>query len=324
MSTSTESTQDLFRELQELLDRPVGRETKPPVPRRPTPSLATAEAVFARMLEREEESLLHRVEELREERSILEALSSNLLMLQTAQGDAGVTVLEGKTEVVAALESAAVRARKEILSLHPGAPLPADMLAESMERNQQVLDRGVAMRSIHLEAMLRIPYGRAHLRNLQDAGAEVRVAPVLPLRLIIVDEILGYAAMAPRDGRFAALEFKGPDVVHVLLQIFDHCWVHGAMVSTGEQPASRKAKLVAEPEPEPAAPESAEPELGDRERALIRMLAEGHKDEAIARCLGVSSRTLRRLMTEVMDMLQAESRFQAGARAMARGWLDQF
>ncbi|MGH4002765.1 MAG: response regulator transcription factor, partial [Pseudonocardiaceae bacterium] len=61
--------------------------------------------------------------------------------------------------------------------------------------------------------------------------------------------------------------------------------------------------------------------LDQRERSLLRMFSQGLKDDAIARALGISSRTLRRLMTEVMRKLGATSRFQAGARAMAHGWL---
>ncbi|MHC0429707.1 helix-turn-helix transcriptional regulator [Streptomyces sp. O3] len=275
---------------------------------------APPEVALARVLEREEESLQRRLAELHEGRAVLAALSENLMAIQaTGRGAFGVTLLENEAEVISALEGAAARARKEVLSMHPGAPLSAAMLTDSMERNQQVLERGVAMRSIHLDCMVRIPYGRAHLMNLQEAGAEVRVASVLPLRLIVVDGVLGYASTLPREGRFAALEFKGPELVHVLLRIFEHCWVHGAVVPPIGESVNRGSREGSG---------AAASELDERERALVRMLAEGHKDEAIARCLGVSSRTLRRLMTDVMDRLEADSRFQAGARAMARGWLD--
>ncbi|MCJ0873473.1 hypothetical protein MTF69_29815 [Streptomyces sp. AP-93] len=46
------------------------------------------------------------------------------------------------------------------------------------------------------------------------------------------------------------------------------------------------------------------------------------KDDAIARSLGISSRTLRRIMMDLMYKLKADSRFQAGAHAVARGWLN--
>jgi len=45
-------------------------------------------------------------------------------------------------------------------------------------------------------------------------------------------------------------------------------------------------------------------------------------DEMVARKLGVSVRTVRRMASELMAELGARSRFQAGVRASERGWLD--
>ncbi|WP_236246648.1 helix-turn-helix domain-containing protein [Streptomyces sp. CC210A] len=52
------------------------------------------------------------------------------------------------------------------------------------------------------------------------------------------------------------------------------------------------------------------------------LLAAGLKDEAIARRLGVHVHTARRRITRLLDALDARTRFQAGARATARGWLQ--
>lgn len=51
------------------------------------------------------------------------------------------------------------------------------------------------------------------------------------------------------------------------------------------------------------------------------MLEDGHTDEVIARKLGVSIRTVRRLMADLLKTLNAESRFQAGVQATRRGWI---
>ncbi|HEX6875106.1 MAG TPA: helix-turn-helix domain-containing protein, partial [Nocardioidaceae bacterium] len=56
-------------------------------------------------------------------------------------------------------------------------------------------------------------------------------------------------------------------------------------------------------------------------RLLLHQLTRGAKDEQIARTLGVSLRTVRRRIAELMDELGADSRFQAGAEAVRRGWL---
>ena len=41
----------------------------------------------------------------------------------------------------------------------------------------------------------------------------------------------------------------------------------------------------------------------------------------IARKLGISLRTVRRRMAELMSDLGADTRFQAGVEAVRRGWL---
>jgi DNA-binding NarL/FixJ family response regulator len=63
------------------------------------------------------------------------------------------------------------------------------------------------------------------------------------------------------------------------------------------------------------------PVLSDEEQALMRYLVSGMKDEAIARYLGCSRRTLRRRVDTLLDKLNATSRFQAGAVAAQRGWI---
>ena len=45
------------------------------------------------------------------------------------------------------------------------------------------------------------------------------------------------------------------------------------------------------------------------------MLTTGLTDEAAARRMGMSLRTYRRRVAELMRLLEAESRFQAGVRA---------
>ncbi len=59
----------------------------------------------------------------------------------------------------------------------------------------------------------------------------------------------------------------------------------------------------------------------DSERLLLRLLSLGAKDEAAARHLGVSVRTVRRMIADLMRRMDARSRFQAGILAAERGWL---
>jgi len=51
------------------------------------------------------------------------------------------------------------------------------------------------------------------------------------------------------------------------------------------------------------------------------MLENGFTDEGISRKMDVSIRTVRRTMADLMKRLNAQSRFQAGAEAVRRGWI---
>lgn len=60
---------------------------------------------------------------------------------------------------------------------------------------------------------------------------------------------------------------------------------------------------------------------GDLRTFLLQQLSAGAQDEQIARRLGVSLRTVRRRVADLMAELGADSRFQAGVEAAKRGWI---
>jgi len=60
-------------------------------------------------------------------------------------------------------------------------------------------------------------------------------------------------------------------------------------------------------------------EVDDCARRVLVLLARGLTDEAIARRLGVSDRTIRRMVAQLMADIGAESRFQLGYRASRSG-----
>lgn len=54
---------------------------------------------------------------------------------------------------------------------------------------------------------------------------------------------------------------------------------------------------------------------------MLRLLSLGATDEFAAAQLGISVRTVRRMVAQIMNRLGARSRFQAGVKAADRGWL---
>jgi DNA-binding NarL/FixJ family response regulator len=53
---------------------------------------------------------------------------------------------------------------------------------------------------------------------------------------------------------------------------------------------------------------------GSRQVAVLQLLAAGATDEAIARRLSISVRTVQREVRQVLDLVGARTRFQAGLR----------
>ncbi|MFJ8589320.1 LuxR family transcriptional regulator [Streptomyces sp. NPDC093595] len=128
----------------------------------------------------------------------------------------------------------------------------------------------------------------------------IRVARVPPLQALLVD---GSSAlvMAESAGGVRASLIRAPEVLHTLGTLFESIWRNA--VPAGE-------RIV----------------FGDRERAslarqILGALRTGVTDEVAARELTVSVRTYRRHVAEIMALLGAQSRFQAGVRAAALGLL---
>ncbi|QGV82677.1 LuxR family transcriptional regulator [Streptomyces ficellus] len=228
-------------------------------------------------------------------------------------------VVTGAANVSAALEDASQRAEGEVLSLHPGRALPAGMVEAGLERDRLALGRGVRIRTVHLASAAAVPHMTAYLRRLNAAGAQVRTAHTLPLRLIVVDHSLAIVPAPPVEGAegggLAAVVLRSETLVGVLRGIFEHCWAGSAVLDTGPAAGGSGGGGT-------AAGADSDWQPTGRHRELLRMLAGGLTDEAMARKLGVSERTVRRLVSELTERLGAASRFQAGVCAVRLGWLD--
>ncbi|MEU9091533.1 DNA-binding response regulator [Streptomyces sp. NPDC087901] len=137
---------------------------------------------------------------------------------------------------------------------------------------------------------------RAHLRLVQSKGALVRISGApLPHETIIIDRrVMILAGRETPTGREYSVTTSQTmvDGVHSLLTAV---WDNSVELDTYLR--------------------SDVPHLDDESRTILRALGSGLTDEAAARRLGVSLRTYRRRVAELMAALEAGSRFQAGLRA---------
>ncbi|MFI8932803.1 hypothetical protein ACIG3E_34710 [Streptomyces sp. NPDC053474] len=164
-----------------------------------------------------------------------------------------------------------------------------------------LLERGVAVRAVLARAGAAPPGLLRPLSPLLERGLEVRTAAHLPTGLIAVDgraALLLPAGDATGDaGEGAAVVVRGTLPRQVFGPLFEALWERSLPLGGG----ARRPP--------------------EEHRDLLRLLAGGLKDEAIARRLGVHVHTARRRISRLLDELDADTRFQAGAQAALRGWL---
>ncbi|WP_425473034.1 helix-turn-helix transcriptional regulator, partial [Streptomyces botrytidirepellens] len=130
--------------------------------------------------------------------------------------------------------------------------------------------------------------------------AQVRIAPVPLPTAVIADGRTALVCTESADGRHTSV-IEDQVVVGSLYGMFRSIWA-------GATPAPRPL------------------DFGNRARTemvrrVLARLRDGVTDEAAARDLAISVRTYRRYVTGILELLDANSRFQAGARASELGIL---
>ncbi|MEV7612803.1 helix-turn-helix transcriptional regulator [Streptomyces sp. NPDC089799] len=263
------------------------------------------EAGMDALLARQRAELAAQQQRLAETQALASRLAAEYHRMRPYEEHRAAEVLIGVETVRLRLAEITRDVREEVLSFAPdGAQTEANRTA-AQPLNQQVLDRGVRMRTVYLDSIRNSPPTVAHAAWLTERGAQVRTVPSLPTRMIIVDRKLAVVPVDPEDSSAGATILSGAGVLAALCALFDQVWQEA--VPLGEAPKPRGHAQA----------------LTGQERMVLWLLAEGLTDEAIAKRLGVSSRTARRLASALMERLGARSRFQAGALAATQGWLPE-
>ncbi|WP_026179340.1 helix-turn-helix transcriptional regulator [Streptomyces hokutonensis] len=209
-----------------------------------------------------------------------------------------IEVASGEGAIAARLEEMYARAEHEVC-LFDTPPYLAPP-APQVDLQADLLKRGIVSRGIYAASALEDPNTLSRAWNMVELGEQARVLPSVPLKLLVVD---GRRALLPltssEAGGYCAVVVWHSAVTEALQKLFELAWQQATPLG---RPAGNG-------------------ELSEDEQALTRLLAAGLKDEAVARHLGISLRTLRRRVSDLQERLGAASRFQLGLRAAQRGWL---
>ncbi|WP_327087895.1 DNA-binding response regulator [Nonomuraea sp. NBC_01738] len=164
------------------------------------------------------------------------------------------------------------------------------------DRMRAAHDRSFTVRKLLSPSALADEAARAHLRMVADNGAQVRISTTrLPHETILIDKRVMILAESDGPGEREFTVTTSPALVGGVYALFEAAWESATELSayfSGDVPQLDADSLT-----------------------ILRELGAGHTDETAARRLGLSLRTYRRRVAELMATLDADSRFQAGLRA---------
>ncbi len=196
----------------------------------------------------------------------------------------------------------AQRTRHELLSLHSGEAPSEEAFVSAQRTDRELVERGVRLRIVYPLEFAKLSRVRDYTETMQGYGAEFQFADAVPYRIIVSDGVRAVVPIVRGQRSEGAIITGEPALVSGLRHL-----AHGIFRS------GRKLRDV-----DPAAPGGRPSEL---ELEVIRAMSLGLADEAAARRLAVSERTFRRYVAQVYERLGATTRFQAGVRAVERGWI---
>ncbi|MCW6006315.1 helix-turn-helix domain-containing protein [Micromonospora sp. CPCC 205371] len=174
------------------------------------------------------------------------------------------------------------------------------------DREYQRLREGIEYRILYDVESARRPGKLADIRASCQQGEKARILTNAPLKLWMVDDA---AALIPIRGSGYAIDaafvIHPSTLLDALVALFELEWRRGVPVRAFTVDGAAAPAAVTPDEPT---------------RALLGLLAAGLTDEAIARTLGVSLRTVQRRIHDLLLELGVTTRFQAGLAARERGW----
>ena len=253
------------------------------------------------LAERRRTELNKMLGELKEAEASAEVVAEQYNELLTARSSGDVEVLKGRANASRRIEELALKARETFWGL---VPAHIDDTIQQVDRSPDftLLERGLKMRTVYLQSMTSSKQALEYAATMHRLGGEVRATPTLPMRLLIFDQEIAIMPMDPENPTAGAVIHRTPAVVSVALALFDAYW-------------SRAVELFAPEDRDENMP------LTPHEAEVLRLLAGGAKDEQVARLLGISLRTARRITANLSERLDAASRFELGVAAAKRGWV---
>lgn len=212
--------------------------------------------------------------------------------------------VEGTPNVRAVIDELTFFTRQEGLTTQPHGALSAASIEASRPLDARILRRGIQMRTIMRTEAVEDGPTLAYLQEISAMGAEIRISDKPLERMLVFDRAAALTPIDPQNPRLGALVIRQPGLVANLVSLFERMWSDS--VDLREAVAARQGTGAA---------------LTDIERKVLTTMYQAEKDESGAREVGVSVRTYRKYVADLMQRLGATNRFQAALLARDHGWI---
>lgn len=203
-----------------------------------------------------------------------------------------LAVLDGRPAISRAMDRLQEESGEVLIFDRP--PYAATGTTNPIEERR--LAAGATYRVVYDRSTLDVPARVSDIDRITAAGEQARIGNV-PLKMGIGVGVGGILTLAHEaDDEVRAAVYVHPSVLlDSLVALFESVWTPATPIRAvgGDDPARRR---------------------------LLELLAAGLKDDAIARHLAVSVRTVRRRISDLQLEAGVRTRFQLGAAAERLGW----
>ncbi|MET9527982.1 LuxR C-terminal-related transcriptional regulator [Streptomyces coeruleorubidus] len=204
---------------------------------------------------------------------------------------APVETLDDPAVIASVLEQEVRSCREELLTAQPGGGRSPQMLMEALQRDRELNERGVAQRTLYGHTARNHGPTMAYIERVTEVGGQVRTLDEVFDRVIICDRRIAFVP-GEGDRSASALAVQHPGLVNYLAAMFEYMWARARPV-------------------DPKAVSQRSPRISNEtRRAVLRLMVDGFTDEAIAKRLGISVRTVATHIKKTSDALGSRSRPQ--------------
>ncbi|MFF3766435.1 LuxR C-terminal-related transcriptional regulator [Streptomyces sp. NPDC001922] len=204
---------------------------------------------------------------------------------------APVELLDDPALIAAALERAVQGCQEELITAQPGGGRSPQLLRQALERDLELNERGVVQRTLYQHTVRTHGPTMAYIERVTEVGAQVRTLDEVFDRVIICDRRIAFIP-GEGDRSASALTVRHPGLVNYLATMFEYMWARARSVDP--RTVTQRSPLIS----------------NEIRSAVLRLMVDGFTDEAIAKRLGMSVRTVATHIKKTSDALGSRSRPQ--------------